>query len=81
MLKAAPDLKISIEGHTDNAGEADDNKTLSANRAQSVLTTLVSLGIPADQLSSAGFGEEKPVADNRSEEGRTQNRRVELVKK
>lgn len=81
MLKAAPDLKINIEGHTDNVGEAEDNKTLSANRAQSVLTALVSLGIPADQLSSAGFGEEKPVADNRSDEGRAQNRRVELVKK
>jgi outer membrane protein OmpA-like peptidoglycan-associated protein len=80
MLKASPDIKISVEGHTDDVGEAEDNKTLSANRAKSVLTALIDQGIPAAQLTSAGFGEEKPIADNRSEEGRAQNRRVELVK-
>lgn len=81
MLKASPDIVISVEGHTDDVGEAENNKTLSANRAKSVLTALIDQGIPTAQLSSAGFGEEKPIADNRTEEGRAQNRRVELVKK
>ena len=81
MLKAAPQLKIAIEGHTDNVGQAAANKTLSEKRAQSVMASVVGGGIDAKRLSSAGFGQEKPVADNRSEDGRAKNRRVELVKK
>jgi outer membrane protein OmpA-like peptidoglycan-associated protein len=81
MLKAAPALKIAVEGHTDNVGAAAANKTLSENRAKSVAAAITAAGIPAARVSAAGFGADKPVADNRSEEGRARNRRVELVKK
>lgn len=81
MLKAAPTLKIAIEGHTDNVGSAAANKTLSENRARSVMNAVVAGGIDAKRLSAAGFGAERPIADNRSEDGRAKNRRVELVKK
>jgi len=81
MLKSDTALKISVEGHTDNVGQPAANKTLSANRARSVMEALVSGGIDANRLESAGHGQEKPVADNRTEDGRAKNRRVELVKR
>jgi len=81
MLKAAPAMKISVEGHTDNVGAAAANKSLSENRARSVMTAVVAGGIAANRLSAAGFGADKPIADNRSEDGRAKNRRVELVKR
>ncbi|HEX5628671.1 MAG TPA: OmpA family protein, partial [Usitatibacteraceae bacterium] len=80
-LKSAPALKVAIEGHTDNVGQAAANKSLSEKRAQSVMAAIVAGGIDAKRLSAAGFGQERPVADNRSEEGRAKNRRVELVRK
>lgn len=80
-LKSAPALRIAVEGHTDNAGQAAANKALSLKRAQSVMAAIVAGGIDAKRLSAAGFGQERPVADNRSEEGRAKNRRVELVRK
>ena len=80
LLQAQPTLKVSIEGHTDNVGTPAANKTLSENRARSVMQAVVAQGIAPERLSSAGHGQEKPVADNRSEEGRAKNRRVELVK-
>ena len=79
MLKAAPALKVAIEGHTDNVGQPAANKALSEARARSVMAAVVAGGIDAKRLSAAGFGQEKPIADNRSEEGRAKNRRVELV--
>jgi len=81
MLKGAPTLRIAIEGHTDNVGQAAANKALSEKRAQSVMAAIVAGGIDAKRLSAAGVGQERPIADNRSEEGRAKNRRVELVKK
>ena len=78
MLKGAPQLQIAIEGHTDNVGQAPANKALSEKRAQSVMAAVVAGGIDAKRLSAAGFGQERPVADNRAEEGRAKNRRVEL---
>ena len=81
MLKGAPAMKIAIEGHTDNVGQAAANKSLSEKRAQSVMAAIVAGGVDAKRLSAAGFGQERPVADNRGEEGRAKNRRVELVKK
>jgi OmpA-OmpF porin, OOP family len=81
LLKSNPTLKLSVEGHTDNAGDAASNKKLSEARAKSVTTAIVAGGVDAGRLSAAGFGQEKPVADNRTEEGRAKNRRVELVKK
>ena len=81
MMKAVPALKIAVEGHTDNVGQAAANKALSEKRAQSVMAAVVAGGIDAKRLSAAGFGQEKPIADNRGEEGRAKNRRVELVKR
>lgn len=81
MLKAAPALKIAIEGHTDNVGAAASNKALSEARAKSVMTAVVAGGVAANRLAAAGYGAEKPIADNRGEDGRAKNRRVELVKK
>lgn len=81
MLKTNPDLKLSVEGHTDNVGTPASNKTLSEQRAKSVVTAIVDQGINADRLSPSGYGQDKPVGDNNTEEGRAKNRRVELVKK
>lgn len=81
MLAQHGDLKLSIEGHTDNVGQAAANKTLSERRAAAVKAYLVSRhGIAADRLQTAGHGDAKPAAPNTTPEGRTQNRRVELVK-
>lgn len=80
VLKADAALRLAIEGHTDATGSAEHNWTLSEQRAASVKTYLVEKGIAADRLTTAGFGPEKPVADNDSELGRAQNRRVELVR-
>jgi OmpA-OmpF porin, OOP family len=81
MLKQHPDLRLSIEGHTDSDGEADYNQTLSEERAAAVKDYLVQTdGIAADRLETMGFGESKPVADNSTSEGKQQNRRVELVR-
>jgi len=80
MMKTDVALKISIEGHTDNTGEAAANKKLSDSRAKSVMEALVAKGIEKSRLSAIGWGQEKPVADNRTDEGRAQNRRVEIVK-
>ena len=81
LLKAHPDLKVSIEGHTDNVGTPQNNKILSTQRAKSVMNAVVQKGIAATRLTALGWGQEKPLADNRSEEGRAKNRRVEIVKK
>ncbi len=80
MLKANADLKLRIEGHTDNVGSKASNLQLSKGRAAAVKAALVAGGIAADSLTSEGFGDTKPVADNATSEGRAQNRRVELVK-
>jgi OmpA-OmpF porin, OOP family len=80
-MLANPQLQLSVEGHTDTVGTPEANKTLSANRAKAVLDAVVALGVPAERLTSRGLGQESPIADNRTEEGRARNRRVELVKK
>jgi OOP family OmpA-OmpF porin len=81
MLKENPALSISVEGHTDNVGNKESNKRLSDNRAKAVLNAIIDQGIDAKHLSSIGHGQDKPIADNNTEEGRAKNRRVELVKK
>lgn len=81
LMKLDLTLKISIEGHTDNVGDAAGNKKLSNDRARSVMNALIAKGIDKTRLSSIGWGQEKPVSDNRTEEGRAKNRRVEIVKK
>lgn len=80
MLKANPALKISIEGHTDNVGTAPANLTLSENRAKAVLNALVPKGIDKARLSAKGWGQAKPIADNKTDDGKAKNRRVEIVK-
>ena len=80
MLKQNGDLKISIEGHTDNVGSDQSNQTLSENRAAAVMNAIIALGIDKSRLSSKGWGASKPIADNRTEDGRAKNRRVEIVK-
>lgn len=80
MLNSNPALKITIEGHTDNVGNAASNKTLSEQRAASVKTALINKGISADRIKTAGYGQEKPIADNSTEDGRSKNRRVEIKK-
>jgi OmpA-OmpF porin, OOP family len=80
MLKQNPDLKISIEGHTDNVGTEKSNQTLSESRAKSVMNALVSKGIIVSRLQYKGWGQTKPIADNNTEEGKAKNRRVEIVK-
>ena len=80
MLTEHADLKLTIEGHTDNVGDAAANKALSEQRAAAVKAYLVSAGVAAERLSTAGFGDTKPAVPNTTAEGRRQNRRVELVK-
>jgi len=80
LMNDHPDMKISIEGHTDSDSAEDANQQLSEERAITVKNTMVDLGISPDRLSTKGFGESMPVADNGSAEGKANNRRVEFVK-
>ena len=80
-LKTQDDHKIVVEGHTDSQGSADQNQGLSDRRAQSVVTFLVSRGVPADKIRAEGLGPTRPVADNGTAEGRANNRRVEIIVK
>jgi OmpA-OmpF porin, OOP family len=82
MLKEHADLKLTIEGHTDNVGKAESNQTLSEKRAAAVRQYLIdNYQIDAARLDAKGLGQTKPVGANDTAEGRQQNRRVELVKK
>lgn len=81
MMKQAADIKISVEGHTDSDGSNESNLKLSEARAKAVVEAITKGGVDAARLSSAGFGEEKPIADNSTVDGKAKNRRVELIKK
>lgn len=74
-----PNSNIQVDGHTDATGTAEYNKWLSDKRANSVKEFLVNSGISASRISTAGFGLEKPIATNKTKEGRQQNRRVEIT--
>ena len=82
VLKNDPTLMLEIVGHTDNVGAAAANLKLSRDRAAAVKTYLIqTFGIDEARLTTAGFGDTKPVASNQTDEGRAKNRRVELIKK
>lgn len=81
LLKASPALSLEVGGHTDNVGTPESNLRLSDARAKSVAAALVKLGCAAARLTAKGHGQTAPIADNRTEEGRAKNRRVELTKK
>jgi outer membrane protein OmpA-like peptidoglycan-associated protein len=78
-LKNQEDHKMVVEGHTDSQGTESENMVLSQKRAQTVRDYLVSRGVPSNIISSTGIGQARPVADNRSPEGRANNRRVEII--
>jgi outer membrane protein OmpA-like peptidoglycan-associated protein len=78
-LKNQADHRMVVEGHTDSQGTESSNVELSQRRAQSVREYLVSRGVPADIISATGLGQSRPVADNRTAEGRANNRRVEII--
>lgn len=75
-----PELKFSVEGHTDSDGDDASNMKLSEVRANAILDRIVNLGIDGSRLTSKGYGESKPMTGNDSPEGKAQNRRVEFVK-
>jgi outer membrane protein OmpA-like peptidoglycan-associated protein len=80
LMKENPTLKFSVEGHTDSAGNAAANQTLSEARSQAVVDKLAENGIARDRLKAAGKGQTSPISDNGTDEGRAKNRRVEFVK-
>lgn len=78
LLRENPTLSVQINGHTDNSGNEKDNLSLSNNRAKSVVNYLIAKGIAPGRLQSKGFGSTKPIADNKTENGKAQNRRTEM---
>jgi len=78
LMKLKPDMKILIEGHTDSDGEDTANLILSDQRAKAVKAYLISKGINSNRISSIGYGETRPLADNSSAEGKAKNRRTEV---
>lgn len=81
LLKKRTGLRIGVEGHTDNTGTPVSNKALSEARAKAVADAIAAAGISPGRLEAVGHGQERPIADNRTEEGRARNRRVEIVKR
>jgi outer membrane protein OmpA-like peptidoglycan-associated protein len=79
LTKGNPDANITIEGHTDSQGSRDHNMQLGQQRAESVKAQLVSHGVAADRIKAVGVGPDRPIADNKSAEGRANNRRVEII--
>lgn len=80
MMNENPDLKILVEGHTDNVGNKASNQSLSEKRAASLKTALVTKGISSSKIETVGFGQDQPLADNSTDEGRAKNRRIEIKK-
>ena len=78
-LNENPQLHVALQGHTDNVGDPLSNMTLSENRAKAVADYLISLSIDKSRITSKGFGETKPIADNNMEVGKAKNRRTVFV--
>jgi outer membrane protein OmpA-like peptidoglycan-associated protein len=79
ILKAYPNVHMRIGGYTDNTGSPDQNLKLSTDRANNVMAELVRLGVSQDRLDARGYGQDHPVADNSTEEGRAKNRRISML--
>ena len=79
LLKKNATLKLEIQGHTDNVGGDAYNQTLSEARARAVVAWLTQRGVAASRLTAKGYGKIVPIADNRTDEGRAKNRRVEIA--
>ena len=80
LMKEHPEINFSVEGHTDSDGDTQFNIKLSEQRAKTVVNDLIAQGIDSQRMDSKGFGEDVPVADNSTPEGKANNRRVEFVK-
>jgi outer membrane protein OmpA-like peptidoglycan-associated protein len=78
ILKAYPKVTLKLGGYTDNTGDPQSNLKLSQQRAETVMAELIGLGVDAGRLKAEGYGQEHPVADNSTEEGRAKNRRIDL---
>lgn len=78
ILNQYPDLKLDVEGHTDNTGVAEKNQALSQSRADAVKAYIAGKGIGVDKLVATGYGQDKPIGDNKTPAGKAKNRRVEL---
>lgn len=78
LIKRAPQVHLTVKGHTDAAGNAQANKALSQKRAQVVVDYLVAQGVDPAQLQAVGYGSEQPIADNATAEGQFKNRRIEF---
>jgi outer membrane protein OmpA-like peptidoglycan-associated protein len=78
LLRGRPALGLIVEGHTDSQDTEESNQKLSENRAKAIVDWLVKNGIAPGRLRPAGYGEARPIADNRTAEGRALNRRVEV---
>jgi OOP family OmpA-OmpF porin len=79
ILKACPDAQVQLAGHTDNTGEPAANQTLSTDRAIAIKDMLVAGGIGPDRISTIGYGQDRPISSNDTDEGKARNRRTELV--
>jgi outer membrane protein OmpA-like peptidoglycan-associated protein len=78
-LQAYPESTVQVIGHTDSSGDASHNQSLSVDRANSVVNVLSGAGVPNTRLQAIGRGEDQPIASNLSDDGKAQNRRVEIV--
>jgi outer membrane protein OmpA-like peptidoglycan-associated protein len=78
FLNKNPNVKITLEGHTDNSGTDKINDPLSVKRAESAKAYLVSKGIDESRIATTGYGSKQPIADNKTKEGKAKNRRIEL---
>ncbi|MBL0331242.1 MAG: OmpA family protein [Chlorobi bacterium] len=82
LMRAFPKMKIEVRGHTDNSNKTGDsqyNQKLSQRRADAVKQAVVSKGVNVNRIKSIGFGDSQPIADNNSDDGKSQNRRTEFL--
>ncbi|HNL06480.1 MAG TPA: OmpA family protein, partial [Chitinophagales bacterium] len=78
IMKAYPKVEIKLGGYTDNTGDKQKNMELSQKRAETTMQELVKLGVAAKRLTAEGYGDQHPVADNTTPEGRAKNRRIDI---